>query len=181
MTEEASMEKFLNVALKKLLPVDANFIVIPHEGKQDLEKSIPKKLKAWRNNDEVRYQFFIIRDKDSGNCEEIKDNLELLCKNAGREDAVIIIAVHELEAWFIGDLKAVGKAYDIKNLSTKQNKKLYRNPDKIANASQTLTKICNDVTKVSRAARIAQEMDFDSNLSVSFNYFKKKIEEITIV
>lgn len=178
MTEEASMERFLEIALKKLLPEEWNIIIIPHEGKQDLERSIPRKLRAWRNNQEVRYQFIIIRDKDSGNCVDIKNRLQTMCREAGREEAVIIIAIHELEAWFLGDLEAIERAYGIAHLAEKQKTQLYRNPDNIANASEQIHKICNDRTKIARAEKITKEMSFEKNISPSFNYFIKKISEL---
>ncbi len=178
MTEEVSMERFLNIALNRLLPDEWNILIIPHEGKQDLEKSIPRKLRAWRNNQEIQYQFIIIRDKDSGDCVEIKDNLGNICREAGREEAIIIIAIHELEAWFLGDLQAVENAYNITGLAKNQKRKLYRNPDSIANASEQLHKISNDSTKVSRAGKIALEMDFENNSSQSFKYFIRKIKAL---
>ena len=39
------------------------FICVPHEGKQDLEKSIPRKLRAWR---EPSAHFIVVRDNDGG-------------------------------------------------------------------------------------------------------------------
>lgn len=46
MTEEASMEEFLKVYMKRSYREEISYIIISHEGKQDLEKSIPRKLKA---------------------------------------------------------------------------------------------------------------------------------------
>ena len=179
MTEETSMEAFLNIALKKLLPDNLNFMVIPHEGKQDLEKSIPIKLRAWKNNDQIHYRFIIIRDKDSGDCVIIKENLKSLCAKAGRKDAIVIIAIHELESWFIGDLHAIGVSYKITGLHKKQYKNPYRNPDSIANASERLFKLSKDKTKVARARKITKEMNFQENKSCSFQYFLSKIEELS--
>jgi hypothetical protein len=45
--EEPSMKALLDVLLPRIIPENITFKCIPHEGKQDLEKSIPKKLKAW--------------------------------------------------------------------------------------------------------------------------------------
>ncbi len=179
MTEEASMEKFIEIILKKLLPENLDSIIISHEGKQDLEKSIPRKLRAWRNNDQVNYHFIIIRDKDSGNCMDIKNDLKNICKKAGRKDSIIIIAIHELESWFLGDLQAIEKAYNIPDLGNKQKNRIYRTPDKLANASEQLSKICKDRSKVTRTKKIAINMDFKNNLSTSFNHFIKKVVELS--
>ncbi len=45
--EEDSMRILLEGLLPKLFP-ELLFQCVPHDGKQDLEKSIPRKLKAWR-------------------------------------------------------------------------------------------------------------------------------------
>jgi len=178
MTEELSMEAFLKIALAKLLPDGTLFKIIPHEGKQDLERSIPKKIRAWRNNNEIQYRFVIIRDKDSGDCLTIKRDLEQLCFDANRVDSVVIIAIHELESWFLGDLGAVAKAYNDNSIALKQVKRLYRNPDKIANASEQLYKICKESAKISRSRKITKEMDFSNNASYSFRYFIQKVAEL---
>ena len=65
------MGNLLEVLLPRLFP-GLSFQCVPHEGKQDLEKSIPRKLKAWR----VPGVFFcVIRDNDSGDCRALKERL----------------------------------------------------------------------------------------------------------
>jgi len=180
MTEEASMEEFLNIFLLRTFP-NINPIIIAHEGKQNLEKSIPKKIGGWKNNDETKFQFIIIRDKDSGNCIEIKEHLLELSRQAGRDDSVVIIAVHELESWFLGDLAAIETAYQINNLSKKQNTKKFRNPDHLANPSYELFKITKHSAKISRARKISHAMNLTQNASESFNHFVRKMNEIISV
>lgn len=116
--EERSMKELLEVLLPRIIPETITFKCIHHEGKQDLEKSIPRKLKAWKTAGK-----FIIRDQDSGDCKEIKQQLKNLSNNSGRSDTLIRIVCHELESWFLGDLAAVEKAFDLKTgkLSKKQN------------------------------------------------------------
>ena len=41
--EEESMKHFLDGILPKILPPDVGFITVPHEGKSDLQKSVPIK------------------------------------------------------------------------------------------------------------------------------------------
>ena len=62
--EEYSMKVLLDGLLPRLFPGLA-FLCVPHEGKQDLEKSIPKKLRGWR---EPGVCFVIIRDQGHGLC-----------------------------------------------------------------------------------------------------------------
>ena len=45
--EEYSMKILLEALIPRLVP-SLPFLCVPHEGKQDLEKSIPRKLRAWR-------------------------------------------------------------------------------------------------------------------------------------
>ena len=62
--EEESMKALLDVLLPQILPSETDFLCVPHQGKQDLEKSIPRKLRAWQ----TPALFVIIRDKDKEDC-----------------------------------------------------------------------------------------------------------------
>ncbi|MDD2725062.1 MAG: DUF4276 family protein [Methylovulum sp.] len=165
--EEESMKVLLEVLLPKILPPETSFICIAHEGKQDLEKSTPHKLKAWR----TPANFVIVRDKDGADCLEIKKRLVDLCVQAGRGDSLVRIACHELEAWLLGDLAAVEKAFGINKLSLQQQKSKFKEPDKLANASEELEKLVKGYRKVSGAKKIAAYMDIKQNHSHSFNCF----------
>ncbi len=44
--EEYSMKVFLDGLLPRFFP-ELSFLCVPHQGKQDLEKSVPRKLKVW--------------------------------------------------------------------------------------------------------------------------------------
>lgn len=72
MVEEASMEEMLRGFLPVLFPdwvEGVHWRCIPHEGKSDLEKSIPRKLRAWR---QPGARFVVLRDQDSAACETVK-------------------------------------------------------------------------------------------------------------
>src|SRR5208337_5287691 len=73
--EEYSMKVLLDGLLPRLVP-GLQFLCVPHEGKQDLEKSVPRKLRAWR---EPGVRFVVLRDKDGGDCRELKRKLVSLC------------------------------------------------------------------------------------------------------
>ena len=51
MLEEASMKALLDCILPRILPPDVSYVLIPHQGKSDLVKSLPIKLKAWNEPD----------------------------------------------------------------------------------------------------------------------------------
>jgi hypothetical protein len=166
--EEESMKAMLDVLLPQIVPQGINFLCIPHEGKQDLEKSIPRKLRAWQTPGTV---FIIVRDNDGADCIEIKKRLVHLCAKAGRSDSLVRIACQELESWFLGDLSAVGKAFNIKKLAMQQQNKKYKCPDKLANASEELGKLVRGYRKVTGAKKIADYMSINQNQSESFNCF----------
>ncbi len=84
MLEEASMKGFLKELLPRHFP-SASFHFIPHEGKSDLERSLPKKLKAWRSP----AIFIVVRDQDAGDCRVIKKHLADIVTAAGRSDTVM--------------------------------------------------------------------------------------------
>ena len=64
LVEEPSMADLLDGLLPRLFPA-LRFQCVPHDGKQDLEKSIPRKLRAWR---EPGVRFVVTRDQDSADC-----------------------------------------------------------------------------------------------------------------
>ena len=88
------MQVLLDGLLPRLFP-DLPFLCVPHKGKRDLERSIPRKLRAWR---EPGVRFAVIRDNDGGDCEQLKAKLKQLCNQNGRADTLIRIACQELEA-----------------------------------------------------------------------------------
>ena len=85
--EEYSMKVFLDGLLPRLFP-DLRFLCVPHQGKDDLEKSIPRKLRGWR---EPGVRFVIVRDNDRGDCLALKDRLRGLCSDRSERDWLIRI------------------------------------------------------------------------------------------
>ena len=177
--EERSMKELLEVLLPRIIPETVTFKCIHHEGKQDLEKSIPRKLKAWK----TAGRFVIIRDQDSGDCVEIKNNLKNLSNKSGRSDTLIGIVCHELGSWFLGDLAAVEKAFELKTgkLSKKQNNKKYTNPDQLNSAKQELKKLVHSYQPISGSRKIGEYLEvknLDKNKSYSFKMFIKGLQKI---
>jgi hypothetical protein len=176
MIEERSME----IALKKILPEflpDDSIIIIPHEGKQDLERSIPKKLRAWKDRPEIKYNFVILRDQDCGDCKEIKNNIKELCNANGRPETLVRIVVHELESWFLGDLNAIDAAFDT-NYAKNKNKRKFRNPDSISNPSQEIKRMIKNYSKLNGARKISAHLNISENSSKSFNVFISGLRRI---
>jgi len=173
--EEPSMKELLDILFPKVLPPEIGFQTIPHEGKQDLEKSIPRKLRAWK---EPGVHFIIVRDQDNADCIDVKNRLVELCREAGRKDSLVRIVCHELESWFLGDLVAVAHAFDDMSIAKLQGKSKYRNPDMISNAAQEIKKIVPSYQKIQGARSIAEHISVERNRSNSFFVFVEGVRKV---
>ncbi|NJL27871.1 MAG: DUF4276 family protein [Thermoanaerobaculia bacterium] len=166
--EEPSMKVLLEGLLPRLLP-SLPFLCITHEGKQDLERSIPRKLKAWR---EPGVRFVVVRDNDRGDCHALKARLVDLCREAGHPETLIRIACQELEAWYLGEPEALAQAYgERQRLSGLANKAKYRNPDALDRPSEELAKLVPAYQKISGARRLSALLTEERNRSNSFHVF----------
>ncbi len=176
--EEPSIKYVLEEILPQLIPDYIRYICISHQGKQDLAKSIPKKIKAFKSNPAT--QFVIVHDQDSHNCQALKAKLLELCQQAGKPETMIRIICHELESWFLGDLAAVEKAYNLtaNSLRKKQTQKKFRNPDLLNNAKQELRKLVPAYYPGTHSKVIAPYLSLDANKSSSFQVFCAGIPKI---
>lgn len=166
LVEEDSMKYLLDVILPQLLSSETEFMTIAHNGCGDLRRSLRCKLNSWRGDD---LRFIILHDQDNRDCAALKRELEELCRPY-RQDVLIRVVCHELEAWYFGDLAAVGKAYG-KDLASLANKSQYRTPDAIRNPKELIRRLIPEHQQIAGAKRIARNMDIFSNSSASFNVF----------
>jgi hypothetical protein len=150
--EEYSLKVLLDGLLPRLFP-GLPFLCVPHEGKQDLEKSIPRKLRAWR---EPGVHFCVIRDNDGADCAVLKQNLIALCKQSGRADTLVRIACQELEAWYFGAPDALANAFGDVRLRGIAERARFRDPDAIVQPAAALTKLVPEFQKVSGARSMAR-------------------------
>ncbi len=174
--EERSAKAFLESFLPRFFSEKVIFQCIPHEGKQDLEKSIPRKIRAWRTPNTY---FVVLRDQDAGDCLKIKERLQKLCVKAGRADVLVRIACKELESWYLGDLNAVEKALGIRNLVKLQKKSKYRDPDSLVNPSQEIEKLVPEYQKIASSRRIGRTIDYNHCKSTSFKNFTRGLKFFT--
>jgi hypothetical protein len=179
--EEPSAKEMLEGILPRFIDDYITVKYIVFEGKQDLERNIEKRLKFWQQPNSC---FLVMRDKDSGDCIVIKNNLIDKIKKSGQiENSVIRIACHELESFYLGDLSAVEKGLKIKGLAKLQHKSKFREPDKLSNPAEELYKLSkNKYQKVAGSRAIAPHLKIDgTNKSHSFNILllgiKKLIED----
>jgi len=166
--EEPSIREVLLVLVPPLVRGDVVCRFIPHEGIKDLEKSIPRKLRAWANADAW---FVVVRDKHSADCRKVKQNLLKLCHQGGRPETLVRIVCHELESWFLGDLAAVENAYHLRGIAKRQTQRKFRTPDRLANAEHELRRLVPTYQKVGGSRLIAPHMTASENKSHSFSVF----------
>ncbi len=174
--EEPSMKEFLDYFIPRAFP-GVDFMCIKHEGKQDLEKSIPRKLKAWGIPEPL---FVVIRDNDQAQCRRVKSKLRSLCRSGGRPDTLIRIACQELESWYLGSLDTLASEYAGRGLLTLANKRKYKDPDNLASPSHEIGRIIPEFRKIDGARRMGRVMPIDEemNRSRSFKVFVKGLRKM---
>jgi len=176
--EEPSMKVLLEGLLPRLFPgliEHQHFLCIPHEGKSDLDKSIPRKLKAWQEPDA---KFVIVRDNDNADCIDIKARLHAVCVEAGRPETLIRLVCQELESWYLGDLLALAEAFKQPKINTPALHKRYRTPDEWHKPSIEVKRHISAFQKTSGARAMAQHLGTHDNRSTSFNQFIQGVRRI---
>ena len=186
--EEPSAEETLKHLLPKILVKDVSYEFHTFQGRDEMLKELPKRLKGeqWIPDN---WRIIVLIDEDRKDCHELKANLEKAAHEAGfvtkssaaqNEDFQIVnrIAVEELEAWFFGDVEAVNAAYSKIPINL-QSKAKYRNPDAISGGtSEALERLLiqknyytKRISKPTVAQKIAKHMEPSRNRSRSFQVF----------
>ncbi len=164
--EEPSMVALLDSLLRRLFP-QLVYMLVPHQGKGDLEASIPRKLRAWR---EPGVRFVVVRDNDRAECTAVKRQLLGLCESAGRPDTLVRIVCQELEAWHLGDLESLEAEFGRK-LGVSQHTAKFREPDNLAHPVAEVTRLVPGFQKVDGARRMGRRLHPSRNQSESFRQF----------
>jgi hypothetical protein len=165
--EEPSAEAMLQGLLPRLLPEGLTTRFVVFEGKQDLEKQLLRKIRGYRGD----AHFIVLRDQDAGDCKKVKRRLVKMCAEAGKPDALVRIACHELESWYLADLAAVEKGLGVNALVRLQNKNPYRAPDSLPVPSAHLSRIVPSYQKVGGSRAIGPYLDLNNARSRSFAVF----------
>jgi len=176
--EEPSMKALLDELLPRLLPgwIDGeHFQTIPHEGKSDLDRSIPRKLQSWRIPGD---RFVVVRDNDGADCIAVKKRLRSLCKKSGRPDTLVRLVCQELESWYLGDLRAMGQAFDNPKLDTPSLRKKFAEPDDWDKPSVEVKRLLPDFQKLRGARAMASRLVVDDNTSPSFQVFVSGVRKL---
>ncbi len=168
LVEELSAKAMLEGLLPRMLSPEISFRVIPFEGKQDLEKQMERKLRAYCN---PRARFIVMRDQDSNpDCIGIKNRLLQKCVQAGHGNTALVrIACRELESFYLADLVAVENALGIPGLAKKQEIRKYRAPDHLGAPSEELKVLTRRrYQKVNGSRELGKHLDPDNERSFSF-------------
>lgn len=175
LTEELSMKTTLQHLLPKL-GVDLDLVtIIAHQGKSDLEKSIPRKLRGWQD---PAARFLILRDNDRGNCNDRKAHLAGMVVTAGKTNqSKVRIVCQELEAWFLADAPALVLAGYL--TAGKQPGFAKKDPDTITHPVQEMERLRPGYGKGIGAAEIAPHLDPNNARSASFRNTVRAIRELT--
>ena len=139
--EERSAEMALEIILPKILPDDVRVNFRVFEGKQDLLKNLPVRLRGYNQSISDNLRIIVLIDKDREDCFQLKAKLEEIAHNAGfvtkssaskEGDFQVVnrLAIEELEAWFFGDVEALRTAYPRVSRNLRYQAK-YRNSDSI--------------------------------------------------
>lgn len=176
--EEPSMKVLLDHLLPRLFPgwVEAqHFQCVPHEGKTDLDRSIPRKLRAWR---EPGARFVIVRDNDNADCVDLTARIRRQCEDAHRPDTLVRLVCQELESWYIGDLEALAEAFDEPRANTPRSRRRFTDPDSCRKPSVEIARLVPRFQKRSGARAMARHLKAEGNLSRSFRVFLLGVRQV---
>lgn len=177
--EEPSMKKLLEGFLPRLFPgwiEHEHFLCVVHQGKSDLDKSIPRKLKAWQFPDD---RFVIVRDNDNADCKALKSKLLAICTANGRSGSLVRLVCQELEGWYLGDLPALASAFNKPNLNISKNIKRFSAPDEWQKPSVEVARLIPEFQKSSGARLMGGHLGIGAtNKSKSFQVFITGLQRI---
>ena len=192
LVEELSMKDFLHNFLPRFLPEGFEFQITAFRGKHDLLKNLPNRLAGlskWLSSEQ---RIFVLVDRDSDDCHDLKDRLEAIAKKAGlttrtstssREWQIVNrIVIEELEAWYFGDWEAVRSAfYNAPKDPSKRER--YRDPDDIRGGTwEAFQRVMKSefpdvLRKREVACRIGERIDPSRSKSRSFKIFYDAVLE----
>lgn len=190
--EERSMSDFLDGLLSRVLPDDVNYQVITFQGKQDLLKKLENRLRGLVSYTPPVGRIFVLVDRDSRDCHQLKSRLENVAKKVGFVTRTVAggpswrfvnrIVIEELEAWYFGDWDAVRAAYPGVSSNVPRQSR-YRDPDAIqGGTSEALERLLRKefsggLRKSELARNISRHIDPQRSNSRSFQVFCEALKE----
>lgn len=197
LVEERSAEIALHILLERLLPVGDSYHVHPYNGKNDLLRKLPSRLRSYMRFIPSDWRIVVLVDNDTDDCRRLKEKLEEMARDAGfttltqnrgsgPPQVLNRIAIEELEAWFFGDVEAIVAAFPSVP-PTLDRRARFRNPDAIRGGTwealeQVLQKAgyySAGMPKIETARRISEHMIPERNRSGSFQVFMKGLTALS--
>ncbi len=197
LVEELSMEAALRLIVPKIIG-DLSFDVYPYQGKGDLLKKLPDRLRGYAAWMPEGYRIVVVVDRDDAGCEDLKQQLEKAASDAGLVtktqakgsvyQVVNRLAIEELEAWYFGDWEAVLAAYPGVNPNI-PHKAGYRDSDAVPGGTweafervlQKARYFKTGLRKIEAARTVAQYKDPNRNSSQSFRVFREALSEMVAI
>jgi len=188
LVEEPSIEVMLNNLLPRFLLPDTSFAIRVFQGKQDLLRNLPVRLRGYKKWLPVDHKIVVLVDKDNDDCYRLKRKLDEIARDAqlvtkssaGRFESFQVmnrIVIVELESWFFGDRHAIRAAYPAISPNF-VNRPRAINPDEYPNPSKKLERVLqrakyysSGMPKIEVAQNISLHMEPDRNCSPSFQVF----------
>jgi hypothetical protein len=187
LTEEKSMQEFLNAILPPILGETIQYRIRVFQGKDELLSNVETTLRRYAVGMPESHRIIILVDNDRHDCKQLKMRSEAAAQSAGlvtrRADpsawqVATCVVIEELEAWYFGDWEAVCAAYP-RAPKDIPGKSRYRNPDAIQGGTaeafeQVLQRVgyyATGLAKVDAARRVGAHFDPARCRSQSFRYF----------
>ena len=113
LVEDASGEKFLNIIVPKIIGTAHSFNIVSYKGLGDLLKSLPSLLRsygrAWQGYEAT---VIVICDLDNKCLKQFRQQLLAVLNQCNPQpETRFCVATEEGEAWLLGDIPAIEKAY----------------------------------------------------------------------
>jgi hypothetical protein len=207
LVEDKSGKELLDIIVPKLINVTHNtYKVIPYKGigripknlhtvqdpsKRILLEQLPRLLKGYGKSFTQNEVVIVVVDCDDRVCKEFKQELNgVLASCIPAPQAFFRIAIEEREAWLLGDISALQKAfpkYDKPKYDTYKQDSIIGTWEKLADitlsadAARRLKKEPFNIIgkqKSDWVKKISVYMDIHNNASPSFNCFKNKLEQL---
>jgi hypothetical protein len=194
LVEEQSMEEAIRILVPRLVN-NVTYGVYSHQGKHDLLRRLPDRLRAYARFLPSDWRIVVVVDRDDDDCHKLKSRLDECAVRAGLTTRTAVggascqvvnrVAIEELEAWYFGDWQAVVRAYPRVPREVPRRSR-YRDPDAICGGTwEALERILRrsgyfsgGLRKTEAAQSIVARMEPDSNSSHSFRAFRDAILEM---
>lgn len=189
LVEDASGEIFLNRIVPKIIDATTHtFNTVSYRGLSDLLNNLPRALKGYGKSWQgYEFAVIVVCDLDRKCLKQFRQQLFEILNTCQPQPATrFCIAVEEGEAWLLGDIAAIEKAYPHAKsavLKTYKNDSICGTWEKLADAlykgGAASLKLQNPgAEKCVWAEKITPYMNIDTNQSPSFQYFRDNLRRI---